>query len=193
MDYKTILGTIATLIAFASYVPYWKDILRGTTKPHPFSWFIYGITTLLIFFAQLTKSGGAGAWATGFSSIVCFAICIYAVLLQTQKRIFLIDWISLIGAIIALTLWVLIKDPTISVILLTCTTVLGSIPIYRKSIEKPFEETVSTFALGSLKFVFSIPALGMYSLATTLYPATLIIVNGSIAILLIARRKYLRN
>jgi cytochrome c-type biogenesis protein CcmH/NrfF len=44
-----------------------------------------------------------------------------------------------------------------------------------------------------LKFVPSLFALDSYSIATWLYPATLVVVNGFVAALLVSRRRHLRR
>ena len=78
MNYKIILGAVAVVINFIGYVPYFRDIFRGATKPHVFSWFVWGLVTGIVFFAQLAKGGGAGAWVTGLSSFFCLVIACLA-------------------------------------------------------------------------------------------------------------------
>jgi hypothetical protein len=49
---------------------YIHSIQQGTTKPHVFSWVIWGSTTFVVFLAQLADKGGAGAWPIGVSGII---------------------------------------------------------------------------------------------------------------------------
>jgi len=58
MDYKVILGTVAVVMALYSYVPYIKDIFAGKTKPHAFTWLIWGLLTSIAFFGQMADRGG---------------------------------------------------------------------------------------------------------------------------------------
>ena len=53
LEYKTILGIIAVIIALAGYVPYFRDIFRGKTKPHAFSWLVWASLTGIAFFGQI--------------------------------------------------------------------------------------------------------------------------------------------
>lgn len=188
MDYKTLLGFTATAIAFVSYIPYFRDIFSGKTKPHAFSWFVWGILTAIAFVGQMVGGGGAGAWVTGFTAIVCFSIFI-AGLIKGRKNIVFIDWISLFGAGIALYFWYITKGPLISVILITIIDALGFFPTFRKSYFKPFEETMSTYFLSGLKFVFALFALDKFSVITALYPLSLVIMNWVFVVMLIMRRK----
>src|SRR5216683_3417783 len=108
MNYKELLGLTATIIAFVSYIPYLKDILANKTKPHAFSWLVWSVITFIAFFGQLAGGAGAGAWVNGITAIVCFIIFIFG-LIKGRKNIIFIDWISLVGAGVALVFWFVTK------------------------------------------------------------------------------------
>lgn len=191
MDYKTILGVLAIVIGIIGYVPYFKDITRGKTKPHAFSWLVWGILTAIAFVGQLTDKGEAGAGVTGFTALVCFTIFLFA-LRKGNKDFPLIDWLSLGGAGLALLLWFLTDSPLMAIILITIIDALGFIPTFRKSIKKPSEETMFTYTMSGLKFVFGIIALNHFSVITVLYPASLVLSNGAFVTLLLIRRQQLK-
>lgn len=192
MDYKNILGIVATLIAFIAYIPYFRDIFANKTKPHAFSWFVWGVLTAIAFFGQIAGGAGAGAWVTGFTALVCFIISFFG-FRKGSSNIVLIDWISLLGAGIALLLWAVTKNPLLSVILITITDAFGFFPTFRKSFSRPQEETVSTFFLSGLKFIFAILALRTVSVITALYPLSLVLMNWIFVLMLIIRRKQIEK
>lgn len=66
-DLKMIFSGLAIILTFVAFVPYVRSILQGQTKPHVFSWIIWGTTTLIVFLAQLEAHGGVGAWPIGIS------------------------------------------------------------------------------------------------------------------------------
>lgn len=187
-QYKSVLGCVSIFIGFIAYFIYFKNIFRGKTKPHAFSWSIWGTINAIAFAAQLVKGGGAGSWSTAVTALVCFGIS--ALAFHFGNKIFShYDWACLAGAFLALLLWILTKDPTASVILLSITDVLGAIPTLRKGYLKPHEDTASAFALNALKFVVAIVALGSYSIATWLFPLTVIVMNTSITSVILVRRR----
>ena len=53
MDYHAVIGGAATVIGVVGYVPYFRDIFRGTTKPHPFSWFLWALLAGIAFAAAV--------------------------------------------------------------------------------------------------------------------------------------------
>ena len=188
MNYKEVLGLSAVIIGIISYFPYIRDIFANKTKPHSFSWLIWSILTGIGFTGQITDNAGAGSWVTGMTSIACFIIFIIA-LKKGEKNILILDWLCLIGAGVAILFWFILKGPLLSVLLVTLITSLGFIPTFRKSFMKPQEETVITFALNGFKFVPAIIALENFSLVTAIYPASQVITNWLLVLMLIIRRK----
>ncbi len=190
MDYKIFLGYLATIISFVSYVPYVKNILQNKVKPHAFSWFVWGLLTTIAFVAQIYKHAGAGAWVTASTAIACFLVFGLAIF-KGLKDFTTFDWVALITALISTVLWVLTKNPTVAVILITVIDAIGFLPTYRKGFEKPFEESLGLYSASTIKYIIGIFALQSFSLATWLFPACLILTNGFFVILLIWRRKTL--
>ena len=189
-EYKVSLGILAILVGLISYVPYFRNIFSGKTKPHAFSWFVWSVLTGIAFAAQLVKRGGAGAWVTGFTALAGFVIFLLA-LYKGKKDFPLFDWLCLASAFIAAGLWWYTKDPTGSIILITVTDALAFLPTFRKGYYKPHEETATTFALSSIKFLIALFALETFTLVTALYPVSLVITNGLFVVLLCVRRKQL--
>lgn len=185
---KTALGIIATVMAFVSYIPYIRNMLSGKTKPHAFSWLVWGTLTAIAFVGQVSEGAGPGAWVTGFTACVSFFIFV-TVLRTGEKDIAKSDWLSLVGAGIAMLLWWATSDPLIAVILITLIDALGFFPTFRKSYHKPYEETAITFAISGLKFVIAIIALENLTPTTWLYPASLVLMNGIFVVMLLIRRK----
>jgi hypothetical protein len=190
VDYKLLLGALAVIVGFIGYIPYFRNIINGKTKPHAFSWLVWGILTAIAFVGQVTSNGGAGTWVTGFTALICFAVFILA-LRKGKKDFPLTDWISLAGAGIALLLWFITSNPLTAIILITIIDALGFIPTFRKSFVRPNEETMFTYLMSGIKFIIGIVALEQYSLVTVLYPLSLVITNAVFILMLLIRRKQL--
>ena len=185
---KVIIGLIAVLLTFVGYVPYLKDTIKGKTKPHVYSWFIWGFVSLLIFVLQFSGKGGAGSFVTLAAGIVCL-ITFTVALRNGTKDITRTDTAFFILALIALVIWIFAKQPLISIILLSTIDMLGFIPTIRKSWHKPHTETLFSYVLNTFRFGLAIYALQTYTIVTSLYPITWILANGAFSVLLIIRRK----
>ena len=188
MDYKADLGVLAVIIGIVGYFPYFKNILSGKTKPHAFSWLVWGTLTAIAFAGQVSSNGGSGAWVTGFTALVCFCIFFLA-LHKGTKEFSVIDWLGLGGAMLGLALWPLTHSPTAAIVLVTVIDMFGFVPTFRKSFNKPDEETLFTYSLSAVKFGIGILAINELSLTTVLYPASLVITNALFVAMSLVRRK----
>jgi len=45
---KIAFSSTAIVLTFVAFVPYIQSILVGVTKPHVFSWIIWGTTTVMV-------------------------------------------------------------------------------------------------------------------------------------------------
>jgi hypothetical protein len=48
---KPILSAMAIVLTLIAFLPYIRSILHGVTRPHVFSWLIWGATTFVVFLA----------------------------------------------------------------------------------------------------------------------------------------------
>src|SRR3989339_618699 len=186
---KTLLGLVATALVFIGYIPYLRDIVRGKTKPHIYSWFLWGFVTLIAFALQFNAGAGSGSFVTLAAAIMWLAVIGLGFVYKSGVKIVLIDTIFLILAIVALVLWLVAKQPVLSIILTRLVDLFGFAPTIRKSWNEPFTETLSFYYLNTFRFGLALVALQKYSIVTALYPISWLVVNGLFAMMLVARRR----
>ena len=191
-DYHVVLGIVASVVGVASFVPYFRDIFWGKTKPHPFTWLIWALITSIAFFAQLAAGGGPGAWVSGVLSLECLAVALLA-FRRGEREITSLDWWCLSLGLTGLFLWQLTNNPLTAVILVTITDALAGLPTFRKSYSRPQEETISSYALGALRSLVSLPALTSFNLTTALYPVFIAFADGALVLFLLIRRRQLSS
>jgi len=188
MDLKVIIAIISVGMTIAGYAHYFRDIFAGKTKPHAYTWLVWASLTTIAFFGQISDNAGPGAWITAVTAATSFII--FGLALQRgEKEVTRSDKLFLGASLFAVVPWLLTDDPLISIILVTVIDFLGFLPTIRKSIHKPYEETLATYFLSGLKFVLAIIALENYTVVTWLYPASLVLANWAFIGLLIVRRK----
>ncbi len=187
---KEVFTAIGIVITFISYVPYFRDIFSGKTKPHAFTWLIWATLTGIAFFAQLIDGGGVGSIVLGLTALISVFIFV-ASLKVGRKNIESVDWYFLAGSIVAIGLWFVTDDPLLSVILVTIIDAVAFAPTFRKAWKDPGSETTITFALSAVKFVFAILGLETYTVVTVLYPLSLVLANSLFVAMLIYRKRTL--
>jgi hypothetical protein len=191
MTFKSVMGVLSVIIMVIAYAVYmWQTARSEDVRPHPFSWFLWGFVTAVVYLVQITQGGGPGSWVVGFTAIFCFLIGTLS-LVKHRWRFSSFDWMSLIAGLLVFGYYLLSKNPTQSAILATITDVIGYGSTIKKGWAEPHKDSATSFALNSVKFIPSLFALEAYSLATWLYPATLVLMNGAVAMLLLLRRRHL--
>jgi hypothetical protein len=189
IPYKETLSAVAIVLTFAAFVPYIRAIIRGTTKPHVFSWVIWGATTFAVFLAQLEEKGGVGAWPIGVSGIITIFIAFLAYVKRSDITITKIDRLFFVSASSSMPLWYFTSDPLWAVVILTTVDVLGFGPTIRKAYRFPHSESLLFFALFAARNLLVIMALESYSVTTVLFPAVI----AAACMLLMAMLTYRRR
>lgn len=188
MDLKIIFGVVASVFAIASFYTYTRDIFRGNTKPHVYTWLIWSIVTAIGFVGQWYTGGGPGAWATGITALYCFVILFLSFRYGTTD-ITTFDKICLALALVSILPWLLVHNVLWSVLLATFTDVVGFLPTIRKTWHAPRSESLGSMFFDAAKHGLSIGALSTYSLTTWLYPACVLAAKLVIAGEIIIRRR----
>ena len=187
---KETLSIIGISITIIAYFPYIKSIMDNKTKPHLFSWIIWGITTSIAFFAMYFNDGGVGTFPVAFAASLCFAIAFLTYKKMGLDYITKSDWIFLALALSALPLWYVTSSALYAIILLSAVDVIGFIPTFKKAYKFPYEEQLTFFILMLTRDIFfTIPALESYTLTTMVFPLTLSTATTTFVIMVYFRRK----
>jgi len=189
-DYHVVFAVAGSALGLLSFVFYFKDIFRGLTKPHIFTWIVWTLLTGLTSLIQFSEGGGAGAWVAGVESLSCLGVALLAYS-RGEKNITRVDWICFGGALLATGMWLLADQPLAAILLVIGADALGFAPTFRKSYWRPHEETVSMYTLSASHWIFSIIALQVLTLTTVLYPAVITMLDLTLVATLLIRRKQL--
>ncbi|MDO6562228.1 hypothetical protein Q4488_02425 [Amphritea sp. 1_MG-2023] len=189
MSFKLMFSGLAVLLTLVAFVPYIRSILTGNTRPHVFSWLIWGMTTVIVFFAQIEAHGGVGAWPIGLSGVVTVGVALLAFYKRGDISITRTDWGFFTLALASLPFWYFTSDPLWTVVVLTAVDLLGFGPTIRKAYGFPHQESQLFFLSFLLRNVFVIAALEHYSLTTVLFPLSIAIACSGLLIVVAYRRR----
>ena len=184
---KEAYGYLSLVLTVISVAPYYYSIAKNRTRPHAFSWLIWGILAAIGFAAQAAKGAGPGAWGNGAGAFACFSITIIA-LFKGEHGITRSDWITFVAALPAIPCWIVTHDPLYAVMLISVIDVLAYYPTFRKSYSRPHEEAIIIHLVGALKYIVSLCAIVQWSLTTWLYPAVIAVTSLLLTLMLVIRR-----
>lgn len=185
---KELLGIVAGVLVVAGYVPYLRDILRGKTHPHVYSWFLWGLLTVVIFGIQITHHAGFGGLVTIIAGAMCLAVLVLGIR-RGKTDITFSDNVVFVLTILCMVLWLLAKQPLTAMLLACLTDLLAFVPTVRKSWAKPYTETLSLYQLNTVRFGLALVALDQFTFINAVWPAMWALINGLFSVFLIARRK----
>ncbi|UCD32466.1 MAG: hypothetical protein JSV38_00750 [Desulfobacterales bacterium] len=191
MYYKEIVSAVAIAITFIAFFPYIRSIFRGATRPHVFSWIIWGSTTFVVFLAQLQDEAGVGAWPIGVSGIITIFIALLAYIKRADISITKVDWLIFTAAMTSLPAWYVTSDPLWAVVILTTVDTLGFGPTIRKIFSQPHSESLLFFGLFAARNLIVVLALENYTLTTILFPAVIALACLATILLMLYRRRVL--
>jgi len=181
MSAKLLFGILSIIPAVIAYYLYFRDMFKGKTRPHAFSWLVWGTLAGNGFFAQISAHAGIGAWATGLTSVASLTIAVFAFRIgATQPTRF--DWTLLFMALAGLLLLFVVKNKEAALCITLFALVAGFVMNIRKAYRKPQEENAVAFWLNTLKFVPAIFALASFTFLTMAYPLVAAMGNAAVAL-----------
>jgi len=189
ITFKDIMGGLAVVITLVAYGIYVWQTLRGEARPHPLSWLIFGILTATAYLVQVDEAAGSGSWVMGITAIVCLLLCLMS-FWRGERTFPWYEWAFLGAAAIIFIFYLWSRQPTIAAVLAALVNMLGFGPTLTKAWQRPHSDSITTFALNSIKFIPAFFAMDNLSLATCVMPAALVVANAAVALIIYVRRSY---
>lgn len=185
-----IFGYIGGILMIISVIPYTRSILKGDTKPHRMTFFIWTILILIAFFSQLAKGGLWSLLLTAGDGIAVFITFIFSIKFGVgglEKR----DVVSLCGVVISLILWYFTKEPAFTLLLIILIDFIGLNLTVIKTWKNPETENWVAWAMCAVGGFFGALAVGNYNFILLSYPVYICLANLSVVVIIISRKKYL--
>lgn len=187
MSTNEIIGMVSVIIAFVGFFPYFMSCIKKETKPHMFSWLVWGVTGFAVYFGQQEHDAGAGAWVVLAESVLCSAVGIYAIF-YGEHHFTKSDWISLGFAVLGISIFAVSDNAELALCVLAAVDIIAFYPTVRKSWGSPYEEQMGLYALSTLSLVVSCFALENYDFATMFNLLLVIVIQMGLIAMVMHRR-----
>jgi hypothetical protein len=182
-----ILGVLGGVAGIADTVPYVRDTVRGSTRPHRGSWLIWSVLAVI---AALSQRADGASWSvlmTATQAILTGLVFLLAIRYgeggMTRGEVSLIALAT--GGVIG---WILAREPVLAVACVIAADVAAFAMMTPKVVRDPHSETLSTYALASLGGALAAGAVGMLDPSLLLYPAYYCLANAAMSVLIVRRR-----
>lgn len=180
--------TVASLLAVVGNVPYVRDMLRGTVKPHPYTWMVGSIVSATVLFGMLQKGAGIAAAPVAVSEFFTILIFLFS-LKYGFRAITKTDKLFLAAALLGLVPWALTNDPTLSVVIAVAIDALAFAPTYRKTWKFPRTENPLLYTANILRHLVILFVLKQYNITTVLHSVVMVVLNITMAAIIVLRRQ----
>ena len=188
--WRDALGLLSVALAILAAIIYIAQTLRGEVRPHPLSWFLFGILSLTGFLVQRGEGVRQGSWTLLAMTVICF-LFVAASVARGERSFSRREWAFLVAGGAVFVVYLLTRQSNVAAALTTLVDALGYGPTFVRGWSQPKKDSVASFALNGVKFVPSLMAMDPLSFATSFYPATLLVLNAAVAIMLVWRRRAL--
>lgn len=180
------MQALAGLLSAGCVIPYVRDILRRTTRPHRVSWFAFALLSTLAAVAQLRAGLGAGAFlstgaAIGFTAVFLLSLKFGVGGTSTGPRL------QLVAITIAAAAWAATDNAAVAIVLVCLIEAAAIVPTVRKAYAEPETETMSTWIIDGVSG--AIAAISAVSLAEVAYPLHHLALNSAVALAMVAGRR----
>jgi hypothetical protein len=185
-----ILGVAGGLAGIANTIPYVRDTVRGSTRPHRGSWLIWGVLAII---ACLSQRADGATWSVLMTATqAILTLLVFFLAIRYGEGGMSAGNLCLIGLAGAGVIgWVVAGQPVVAIGCVIAADLVAFAMIMPKVHRDPGSETLSTYALASLGGAFATGAVSDIDVAMLLYPAYFCVVNGATAILIHHRRAVL--
>jgi hypothetical protein len=191
-DLLPLLGVAAALAGIADTIPYLRDMLRGTTRPHRGTWLIWSLLAVLVFLSQRADGASWSLVAAG-TQVVLNGLVLALAVRRGVGGVSVGDRVVLAIAAGGAIGWVAADEPFVATAFVVAADVLALGMMVPKTYRDPGSETLTTFVLASVSGALATLAVGSADLVLVTYPLYLMVANLGLAILIRQRRASARR
>jgi hypothetical protein len=187
-----VLGVLAGLAGIADTIPYVRDTVRGTTRPHRGTWLIWGVLAIVVFLSQRADGASWSLIMAGSQAVLTSLVFLLAIrrgeggMSASDAALIAMAGVGVIG-------WIVADEPLVAIAGVIVADLIATVMMTPKTYRDPASETLATFAFASLGGALGAGAVGAPDLSLLAYPIYYCLVNAAIALLIYSRREVLRG
>ena len=187
MSAVAVFGLLAGVATVLAIVPYVRDVLRGTTRPHRGSWLIWTVLSIVVFASQLADGGTWSIIMVAAQAVITGLVFVLSIW-RGEGGVSRADITIMAIAGLGVVAWAVSSTPVVATIATIFADMLGIALMTPKTWRDPRSETFSTYVLGGVSGVFSALAVGSLDISLLLFPIWIAVASSAIATTIAMRR-----
>jgi hypothetical protein len=182
-----VFGVLAGVIGVIDMIPYVRDTVRRSTRPHRGTWLIWGVLATVVCLSQRADGGSWSLIMAGTGAVLAGLVFVLALRLGTGG-VGVWDIALILLACAGVAGWIVIDEPMVATLCVVAADLIAAGMMVPKTWRDPESETLSTFAFASLGGGLAAGSVGAFDLSLLLYPAYYCVANGALALMIRYRR-----
>ena len=184
MTLASLFGELAAVLAFLSFIPYVRSILKGDTKPERATFGIWSVLSFVTLFSYFASGARDTIWIT-LVYTVCQTFVFYLSFKYGMGGWNKFDFVCITGAAFGIFFWILTKNPEIALYISIVIEILGFLPTIKKSYLYPETENTIAWSIAGIAAISNLFAITSLRPEIFLYPIYLFLGDGIVALLLL--------
>jgi hypothetical protein len=191
LELVVVLGLAAGVIGVFDTIPYVRDTLRGSTRPHRGTWLIWGVLAVVVSLSQYADGASWSLVMAGVQAVLTSLIFVLSIR-RGEGGVSPVELTMIAIASAGVAGWIVADEPIVATVCVVAADLIGAALMVPKTYRDPESETLVTFAFASLGGALAAGAVGAVDVSLLLYPVYYCVINGAIALLIWERRSALR-
>jgi len=170
--------SLAIILRLASGAQYTWSVIVGKSRPNPITWFFWGITALITFFAQLSEGLGAFSLISLALAIGPLTVSVIATLKgHLRAHLNRFNFICMTITIIGIILWRLTDNADIAIVFSIIADATISLPTLTKGFKDPKSEYVIPYFLSASSMIITLFTIQSWTFTAFGFPLYMLLIN----------------
>lgn len=169
----------AVLLRLGGGAGYAAAVIKGRAQPNPVTWFFWGLTPMIVFFAQLFE--GVQSWSLAISFALGIGpLVIFGLSLRKNRSRANFTFTNITCAVLAavgIVLWLTTDDPLLAIAFSVLADISASIPTVIKAYVRPHTEVAYPYFMSMLAMFVALLALRDWTVASFVFPFYIFLIN----------------
>jgi hypothetical protein len=185
-----VLGVLAGAVGVVDAIPYIRDTVRGSTRPHRGTWLIWGVLAIVVCLSQRADGASWSLVMVATQAALTSVIFLLAIR-RGEGGVRARELVVMAVAGVGVAGWLLVDEPIVATGCVVMADLIGVAMMVPKTYRDPDSETLATFAFASVSGALAAGAVGALDVSLLLYPVYYCLGNAALAVLISHRRRVL--
>ncbi len=184
MSIYYIFGILSAICFTIAYFPYIYSVVKGQTKPHPFSWFLWGAIGVITLFFYIRVGAVETLPLAILGAVLPFIVFVLS--LKYWKGTFSkFDYVVLFLSVASIVLYIIFHSASISLTTSILADMFAFLPTIRKTYLEPSSESLSSWIIFLCAYIFSVLAISKWTYGIAIFPCYLLFFGIIMCILIL--------